>query len=150
MKLHISKRHAAIIAIAIGSALLLCLSFFFLPFSRTDATEVLYIDRNDTADSVFHKLRRYGHSHSMMALQLLARVDHYEEHLHTGRYEVEPSISTFAVSASCIIAGTSPFILSKFNISDINHLYKHYQTKRIGIPWAQRYDFNSGILISPK
>ena len=122
MKLHISKRNAAIIAIAIGSALLLCLSFFFLPFSRTDATEVLYIDRNDTADSVFHKLRRYGHSHSMMALQLLARVDHYEEHLHTGRYEVEPSISTFALMRRLLHGHQSPVRLTIPTTHTMKHL----------------------------
>lgn len=122
MKLHISKRNAAIIAIAIGSALLLCLSFFFLPFSRTDATEVLYIDRNDTADSVFHKLRRYGHSHSMMALQLLAHVDHYEEHLHTGRYEVEPSISTFALMRRLLHGHQSPVRLTIPTTHTMKHL----------------------------
>ena len=128
MKLHISKRIATIIAIAIaiaiGSALLLCLSFFFLPFSRTDSTEVLFIDRNDTADSVFHKLKQYGHSHSMMALHLLAHVDHYEEHLHTGRYEVEPSISTFALMRRLLHGRQSPVRLTIPTVHTMKHLAK--------------------------
>ncbi|MBR4936791.1 MAG: endolytic transglycosylase MltG [Bacteroidaceae bacterium] len=124
MKLHISKRIAAIIAIAIGCSLLLFLSFFFLPFSRTDNTEVLFIDRDDTSDSVFHKLKQYSHSHSMMALHLLAHVDHYEERLHTGRYEVEPSISTFALMRRLLHGRQSPVRLTIPTVHTMKHLAK--------------------------
>lgn len=122
MKLDIFRRPAAIIGIAVGCLLLLFLSFVFLPFSRSETTEVLYIDRNDTADSVFHKLNSHGHSHSMMALRLLARVDNYAEHLHTGRYEVEPHLSTFALMRRLLHGRQSPVRITLPTVHTMKHL----------------------------
>lgn len=122
MKPHISKRIAAIIGIVIGGTLLLFLSFIFLPFSRSNDTEFVFIDRDDTADSVFRKLNTYGHSHSMMALRLLANIDNYTEHLHTGRYAVNPGISTFALMRRLLHGQQSPIRLTIPTVHTMKHL----------------------------
>lgn len=56
------------------------------PLSAAQGDRELFIDGDDTADSVFAKIDTMAHAPQMIALKTLARHAKYDEHLHTGRY----------------------------------------------------------------
>ena len=71
--------------------------FFLTDFSRHCDTQYVYIDDDDTVDSVFCKLDTIASSHSMMALHTLLRHSGYASHVRTGRYAIESGASTVSV-----------------------------------------------------
>lgn len=64
--------------------------YFFSDFSRHDKVEYVYIDNDDTQDSVFAKLEPIATHHALTGLRTLARHSSYATHVRTGRYAVRP------------------------------------------------------------
>ena len=62
--------------------------FFFTQMSRTSATEYVYIDKDDTADSVSAKLAPICRAHALSAFNTLVRHSGYASHVRPGRYAV--------------------------------------------------------------
>ena len=80
--------------IAIGGILaMLALAVFYLltPVSKSDTTEYLYIDSDDTQDSVLNKVGAFSHTAGLTGLSTLIRHSDFDKHIHTGRYAIEPS-----------------------------------------------------------
>lgn len=57
-----------------------------------DRPTYLYIDADDTADSVYTKLGTELKAQSLTGFRLLARIYDYPSHLHTGAYRMDGSI----------------------------------------------------------
>jgi len=68
--------------------------YFFTSFSEKQETSYIYIDNDDTPDSVYHKLQPVAHRHSLAAFSLLSRHLNYGKHMHPGRYAVKPGVSS--------------------------------------------------------
>lgn len=69
--------------------------YFFTDFAKDSETKnYVYIDDDDTADSVFTKLEPYSTEHSLCRFKILARHTGYTENIRTGRFSVAPGIST--------------------------------------------------------
>lgn len=68
----------------------------FGAFSGSDE-RFLHIDRDDTTDSVYHKLSREGGLLSNGAFRALAAVGNYPKHLHQGRYDIGSGQSTLTI-----------------------------------------------------
>ena len=68
--------------------------YFFTDFAK-DAEKVnyVYIDDDDTADSVFTKLAPYSTEHSLNGFKILARHSGYKDKIRTGRFAVKPGTS---------------------------------------------------------
>jgi UPF0755 protein len=64
--------------------------YFFSSFSAMHTTQYVYIDKDDTADSVYTKLTPISSEHSMMAIRTLARHSNYADNIKTGRYAIAP------------------------------------------------------------
>jgi len=77
---------------AIGVILVIALPFyfFFRSVSTLDETHYLYIDADDTQDSVINKIKPIALPTSMAGLQTLLRHAGYEDHIKTGRYAIKP------------------------------------------------------------
>jgi UPF0755 protein len=58
--------------------------------SKTDETYYVYIDTDDTQDSVIAKIQPMGHTAGMTGLATLIRHSSYGKHVRTGRYAVNP------------------------------------------------------------
>ena len=63
---------------------------FCAPMLTGTATHYLYIDADDTADSVYSKLSGACSEQGMKGLKRLASYNDYGQHLRTGRYAIEP------------------------------------------------------------
>jgi UPF0755 protein len=62
--------------------------YFFSSFSVKSETSYLYIDKDDSIDSVYNKLKPIANTHSFFAFRTLARHFDYAKHIRTGRYAI--------------------------------------------------------------
>ena len=66
------------------------LAYFFLtPLSKSGQTEYLYVDNDDTVDSVFVKLSSIGNNHSISGMKTLIRHSSYADNIRSGRYAID-------------------------------------------------------------
>ena len=63
--------------------------YIFADVSKSE-TAYLYIDSDDTIDSVFVKLDEIGTSNGVTGFRTIARHSSYPENIHTGRYAILP------------------------------------------------------------
>jgi UPF0755 protein len=97
MKNFQAKYYLIVAAVCLLAIVGVSVFYLFTDFSKSDKTEYLYIDDDDTADSVYAKLAPIASSHSLTGLKTLARHTKYEKHIHTGRYSINPGVSTFTI-----------------------------------------------------
>lgn len=71
--------------------------YFFTGFSRHSDPQHVYIDTDDTIDSVVCKLEPIANTHSLMALRTMLRHTNYPEHVRTGHYVIEPGTNSVSV-----------------------------------------------------
>ena len=79
--------------IAAGGILLIGLLMVFYLFStvsKSEGVEYVYIDNDDTQDSVISKIQVFSHTAGMTGLNALIRHSGYGQHIRTGRYAVNP------------------------------------------------------------
>ena len=97
MKSFASRKYS----IAAGICLLVILGilyyFFFSSLSAKEETCYLYIDTDDTIDSVFAKVKPIANDAGMTGFSTLVRHSSYGEHIRTGRYEIAPGDGAFTV-----------------------------------------------------
>ena len=76
----------------VGLLIVIGLVVFHLmvPVSKSDNVVYLYIDDDDTQDSVFVKLQPLTSASGLTSLSALLRHGNYNEHVHSGRYAIEP------------------------------------------------------------
>ena len=90
MKIPSSKKY--LIPAAIGLILVIGLTgyFFFSSVSTQEETHYLYIDEDDTQDSVIAKIKPVASPIAMAGLQTLLRHAGYSDEIKTGRYAIKP------------------------------------------------------------
>ena len=81
-------------AVAILAALIL---FIFAPANKHSEPQYLYIDDDDSVDSVAMKLDRICHSYGTAGIMTIARHTDYSSHIHTGCYKISPSEGAFFI-----------------------------------------------------
>ena len=62
--------------------------FFFAGMSSSGDTQYVYIDDDDTIDSVYTKLGEVSKSNAMTGFKTLVKVSSYADNVRTGRYAV--------------------------------------------------------------
>ena len=70
---------------------------YLADFSKSDSTQYVYIDNDDTQDSVSAKLKPIASNVSLMAFNTLARSTNYGSHIKTGRYAIPPHVNTLTI-----------------------------------------------------
>jgi len=71
--------------------------FFLTDFSAKTETQFVYVDDDDTIDSVLTKLRPIATEHGLTGFGTLIRHTDYAKTPRTGRYAIEPEESTWEV-----------------------------------------------------
>lgn len=77
--------------------ILLAVYYFFTGFAKCSETQYVYIDADDTTDSVCSKLQPLSSSRSMTALRTLLRHSDYDNDIRTGRYAIHPDDGVITV-----------------------------------------------------
>ena len=97
MKISPTKIYISIAAACLAGVLAIGYWYFFTEFTSQKETHYLYIDSDDTTDSVVAKLRPMATPHALTGLGTLARHSDYNIRPLTGRYAIEPGRSTVGV-----------------------------------------------------
>lgn len=97
MKQNKNKRYVIGAAACLAVIIILAGLYVFTPFSVKDDTYYIYIDNDDTMDSVYNKMEPIGSSYAMHAMSTLMRHGSYETHVRTGRYAIRPGETTFTI-----------------------------------------------------
>ncbi len=85
----------AVSLLAIGG---LVYYYFLSEFTnRQESTYYVYIDGDDTVDSVYAKLEPAAAERSLTGFKYLTRYGKYPEHVRTGRYAIEPGMNIYEV-----------------------------------------------------
>ena len=69
--------------------------FLFAPLSKEKENVYLYIDEDDTPDSLFNKMREHCHNYGATAVMTLSRHFNNNNNIRTGRYTITPSMNAF-------------------------------------------------------
>lgn len=71
--------------------------YFFSNASLSNEKRYVYVDTDDTVDSVFNKLTTQIKPHSLSAFKTLTRHSSYAQHIRTGRYLIKPGSGAFSL-----------------------------------------------------
>ena len=71
--------------------------YFFSSFLTNPEKTYVYIDRDDTIDSVFAKVSPTASEHSLQGFKTLVRHSQYADHIRTGRYVIKPGQGAFSL-----------------------------------------------------
>lgn len=71
--------------------------WIFAPQFYPHRTHYIYIDKDDTIDSVYNKVQEAECLHTIMGLRCLALYSGYADVIHTGRYAVNPGDNVYDV-----------------------------------------------------
>ena len=86
--------------------------YLFTPFSAQTEKAYLYIDNDDTADSVYAKLAPLSSETSLTGLRTLARHYDYADNIRTGRYAIQPDMNTVDVFRTIKNGHQEPLMLT--------------------------------------
>ena len=85
------------IAVLLIVILGICAFYLFAPISKQNKTVYLYIDNNDTPDSLFKKIEEQCHDFGATAVMTMARHTDYVKNIRQGRYAIKPSTNAFTL-----------------------------------------------------
>ncbi len=97
MKKFSSHSHLYIAITGLLLIIVLTAFYAFTPVLKGNTLQYLYIDADDTQDSVISHLRPMGHTAGLTGLTMLMRHSSYRENIRTGRYAIEPGDGAFTV-----------------------------------------------------
>lgn len=100
---------------------------WFGPQFNPQTTVYIYIDSNDTADSVYHKVKGTTRLSGLAWTGFLqmARYRRYAQHLHTGRYAIHPGESSYQVLSRLLRGYQEPTNLVVGSTRSLNRLARH-------------------------
>jgi UPF0755 protein len=84
-------------AICLVAIIALCYYYFLTAFPTVGVKTYVYVDNDDTPDSIYAKLSPLSSEHAMTGLRTIMRHTDYETHIRTGRYAIEPGMTTVNV-----------------------------------------------------
>lgn len=112
----------ALALLAGGGTVYYCL---FAPQFRPSATQYVYIDRDDTADSVCHKLQQAGRPHTLAGFRWLAAYRRYPQAIRTGRYAVRPGDDAYHVFSRLYRGYQEPMNLTVGSVRTLDRLARN-------------------------
>ncbi len=71
--------------------------YLFAPQFYPPKTAYIYIDRDDTADSIYNKVKKQGYPKSFTGFLWMAQYKKYPLNIHTGRYAIRPKENVYHV-----------------------------------------------------
>lgn len=90
--------------------------YFFARTFRIAGTGHLYIDRDDTVDSVFHKIQKAGNPSTLTGFKLLASHYDYGKAIQTGHYAINKNDDVYRLFRRLLQGRQTPVNMSFNNI----------------------------------
>ena len=91
------KKKKPLMIVLLGVATILVLTgaticyLLFAEHFQIDKPSYIYLDKDDTNDSVYYKIEKAADPISMAGFKMLSKLYNYSGNIHTGRYEIRPN-----------------------------------------------------------
>lgn len=102
--------------------------FFTHPF-QISSSKYLYIDTDDTIDSVYSKIQLVGNTTDIKGFKFLAVHKHYADRIKTGRYEIKPTDNHRYLFNRLLMGYQTPIKLTIPNVRSIDKVISHAAQK---------------------
>lgn len=115
-------------AICTGIVYFYCFSPQFHPQKKA----YVYIDRDDTIDSIYNKVKSLGHPKQFNGFIWMSHYRKYSQHIHTGRYAIKPNESVYKVFSRLYRGYQEPMNLTIGSVRTLDKLARNV-SKRLMI-----------------
>lgn len=99
-----TKKKKTILMYVIGIILFICIVgagtayyYFLSPQFHPTKTAYIYIDRDDTVDSIYNKVKTTGCINNFAGFRWMAHYKDFNHNIHTGRYAIRPGDNVYHV-----------------------------------------------------
>ena len=123
------KKTRNILLSVLTGALLLCAIaggtvyyYLFAPQFHPSKTVYVYVDRDDTADSIYNKIRQTGHVNKFTGFQWMAKYRKFDQNIHTGRYAIRPNENVYHVFSRFFRGYQEPMNLTIGSVRTLDRL----------------------------
>lgn len=82
----------------------------------------IYVDRDDTADSIFNKIKRSGHIKNFTGFYWMSKYKNFNQNIHTGRYAIRPNDNVYHVYSRFSRGYQEPMNLTIGSVRTIDRL----------------------------
>ena len=96
--------------------------YLFAPQFHPQKTVYIYIDRDDTTDSIYNKVKRQGHPRSFNGFRWMAQYKKYPTNIHTGRYAIRPGENVYHVFSRLYRGYQEPMNLTVGSVRTLDRL----------------------------
>lgn len=96
--------------------------YIFYPQFHPKKTTYVYIDRDDTADSIYNKVKAQGKPGNFNGFLWMARWRDFDAHIHTGRYAIRPNENVYHVFSRFYRGYQEPTNLTISNVRTLDRL----------------------------
>ena len=116
----------SIVAAGIGMACAGTLAYlWFGPLFRPTDTAYLYIDRDDTIDSIYYKVEKAGNPKIFIGFRWMVAYREYDRHIRTGRYAIRPGENVYHVLSRLRWGYQEPMNLVVGSVRHLDRLARH-------------------------
>lgn len=96
--------------------------YIFYPQFHPPKTTYIYIDKDDTIDSIYNKVKIQGHPKSFTGFLWMTRWRNYDSTIHTGRYAIRPGENVYHVFSRLYRGYQEPINLTVSNVRTLDRL----------------------------
>lgn len=96
--------------------------YLFYPQFHPSKTAYIYIDKDDTPDSIYNKVKKQGHPKSFSGFLWMAKWRDYNSNIHTGCYAIRPEESVYHVFSRLYRGYQEPINLTISNVRTLDRL----------------------------
>ena len=96
--------------------------YLFAPQFHPVKTVYIYIDRDDTLDSIYNKIKTCGHPHSLTGFRWMAQYRKYDTCIRTGRYAIRPGENIYHVFSRLYRGYQEPMNLTIGSVRTLDRL----------------------------
>lgn len=110
------KRRTILLLFALVACVLMAGAYIcyilFAPVFKAPQTAYVFLDRDDTADSVYVKLQEKGQASTLQGIRLMARVKNQKNTVPTGKFRIEPGSNAWTVFSTIYRGHQTPVRLT--------------------------------------
>lgn len=96
----------------------------FAPQFHPAKTAYVYIDRDDTADSIYNKVEKAGNPRNFTGFRWMAQWRNYPRQIHTGRYAIRPRENVYHVFSRLYRGYQEPMNLTIGSVRTVDRLVR--------------------------
>lgn len=96
----------------------------FAPQFHPAKTAYVYIDRDDTADSIYNKVEKAGNPGNFTGFRWMAQWRDYPRQIHTGRYAIRPNENVYHVFSRLYRGYQEPMNLTIGSVRTVERLVR--------------------------